>query len=171
MGSGRLSWGMASIQLETFIEAPAGRVFDLARSIDAHMASSSQSGERAVAGVTSGLIGLGDEVTWEARHFGIRQRLCVRVTDFERPQMFADEMVSGAFESMRHVHRFVEVDGGTRMVDEFSFRAPLGPLGRIAEWAILTRYMRRFLVERNRILKETAESDAWSAYLPAGSGL
>ena len=41
--------------------------------------------ERAIAGVTHGLIELGDEVTWEARHFGIRQTLKVRITGFERP--------------------------------------------------------------------------------------
>ncbi|NJM41916.1 MAG: hypothetical protein HC853_14760 [Anaerolineae bacterium] len=39
---------------------------------------------RAIAGVTSGLIGLGQEVTWRARHFGIWQSLTVRITEFQR---------------------------------------------------------------------------------------
>ena len=74
---------MALIQLTTRIAAPAERVFDLARSIDAHMASTSQSGEKAIAGRTSGLIEEGETVTWEAKHFGVKQRLKVKMTKVE----------------------------------------------------------------------------------------
>lgn len=55
----------------TRIGAPVEVVLDLSLDIDAHMASMAHSGERAIGGVTSGLIGLGEEVTWRARHFGI----------------------------------------------------------------------------------------------------
>ena len=71
---------MPLIVLETRIRAPRERVFDLARSIDAHQSSTSGTSERAVAGVTSGLIGLGEEVTWRARHLGVTQHLTVRAT-------------------------------------------------------------------------------------------
>ncbi len=50
---------MPLIELSTGIRAPIERVFDLARSIDAHVASTGQTRERAVAGRTSGLIELG----------------------------------------------------------------------------------------------------------------
>jgi hypothetical protein len=72
---------MMVIQLSTSIAAPPERVFDLVRSIDAHQQSAEGTKERAVAGVTHGLIGLGNEVTWEATHFGIKQRLTVRITE------------------------------------------------------------------------------------------
>jgi ligand-binding SRPBCC domain-containing protein len=94
------------LRLSTMIKAPRERVFDLARSIDAHKISTKGTEERAIAGVTSGLIGLNDEVTWEARHFGLRQKLTVRITEFERPCRFQDVMVSGAFKSMIHDHEF-----------------------------------------------------------------
>jgi hypothetical protein len=55
----------------TMIDAPPDVVFDLSLDIDAHLASMARSGERAIAGVTTGQIGLGEEVTWRARHFGI----------------------------------------------------------------------------------------------------
>jgi len=97
---------MPVIELSTLILAPSERVFDLARSIDAHQDSTSGTEERAIAGVTKGLIGLNDEVTWEARHLGVRQRLTVRVTAFERPRHFQDAMVSGAFKRMVHDHEF-----------------------------------------------------------------
>jgi ligand-binding SRPBCC domain-containing protein len=157
---------MPLIQLETKIEAPQDRVFDLARSIDAHMASTEGTNERAIGGRTSGLIELGEMVTWEAIHFGVRQRLTVRVTSFDRPHVFSDEMISGAFASMKHSHRFLPDGTGTLMRDEFHFSAPLGLLGRVAEWMFLTRYMANFLRSRSQALKDLAESQDWRRYLP-----
>jgi len=157
---------MPTIELETPIAAPPDRVFDLARNIDLHTASTSRSAERAVAGVTSGLIGLGQEVTWRARHFGVWQWLTVQITEFDRPTHFADVMLRGAFRRMEHHHYFEPAaDGSTKMRDVFSFESPLGILGRIADVLFLTRYMTSFLVERNRVLKDTAESNAWEQYV------
>ena len=147
---------MPLIELETQIEAPIERVFDLARSIDAHMASTEGSNERAVAGRTTGLIGDGETVTWEARHFGVKQRLSVRITKFDRPHVFEDVMIRGAFSSMHHTHRFTSSGAGTLMKDEFHFAAPFGFLGRIAEGLFLTGYMRRFLMQRAVKLKQMA---------------
>src|ERR1039458_3836455 len=106
---------MPAIELSTFIRASRERVFDLARSIDAHQESTGGTEERAVAGVTKGLIGMNGEVTWEARHLGVRQRLTVRVTSFDRPRHFQDTMISGAFRSMVHDHEFSEHPEGTLM--------------------------------------------------------
>ena len=156
---------MAVIELSTLIRAPRARVFDLARSIDAHQDSTGDTEERAVAGLTKGLIGMDGEVTWEARHFGVRQRLTVRVTAFDRPKHFRDVMISGAFKSMAHDHRFSEHPEGTLMSDRFEFVSPLGILGKIADRLFLTTYMRRFLVRRNEVLKLLAESAEWGRYL------
>jgi ligand-binding SRPBCC domain-containing protein len=153
------------IEQSTVIRAPRARVFDLARSVDAHQDTTGGTEERAVAGVTHGLIGMNDEVTWEARHFGVRQRLKVRVTAFERPQHFQDIMVSGAFKRMVHDHEFAEHPAGTLMRDRFEFESPRGVLGKIADWLFLTSYMRRFIVRRNGVLKQLAESAEWRRYL------
>jgi ligand-binding SRPBCC domain-containing protein len=158
---------MVILRLSTSIAAPPERVFDLARSIDAHQESAEGTQERAVAGVTQGLIGLGDEVTWEARHFGIRQKLTVRITGFERPFRFQDSMVSGAFKSMKHDHEFAEHPPGTLMIDRFEFESPFGVLGRVFDRMFLFGYMRRFLLRRNTILKRLAESEDWRRYLTA----
>ena len=71
---------MPTIRVETRIEAPVERCFDLARDVDLHRRSLARTGERAVGGVTTGLLGPGDTVTWEGRHFGVRQRLTARIT-------------------------------------------------------------------------------------------
>ncbi len=161
---------MPTIELSTVIRAPRERVFDLARSIDAHHDTTSGTEERAIAGVTSGLIGMNDEVTWEARHFGVRQRLTVRVTAFDRPKHFQDIMVSGVFKHMVHDHDFANHPAGTLMRDRFEFESPLGMLGRIVDALFLTSYMRRFLVRRNEALKRLAESEKWRSYLDSDQG-
>jgi len=150
---------MPVIVLRTRVAAPPSRCFDLARDVELHQRSTTASRERAVAGVTSGLLGLGDEVTWEATHFGIRQRLTSRIREFDPPNRFVDEMVRGAFARFRHEHQFLAVDGGTEMVDIFDYTSPLGPLGRLADGLFLRRYMTTLLRERNAYLKRAAESE------------
>jgi ligand-binding SRPBCC domain-containing protein len=156
---------MPVIQLATSIAAPIERVFDLARSVELHIDSTSGTGERAVAGVTSGLIGSGEEVTWRARHFGVWQSLTVRITAFERPTHFADAMLEGIFRRMEHHHYFEPSGSGITMRDVFTYESPLGILGRIADFLFFERYLRSFLIERNRVIKATAESDAWKQYI------
>ena len=153
---------MSRIELTTRIRAPRERVFDLARDIDAHVASATGTDEHPVEGKgkTSGLMELGDEATWRARHFGVVQELTSRITAFDRPRHFRDSMVRGAFARFDHDHFFDEDGGLTVARDVFDFTAPLGPLGKLADAVFLERYMRRFLEERMRVLKEMAERDS-----------
>jgi ligand-binding SRPBCC domain-containing protein len=159
-----------TIRLTTHIAAPVERCFDLVRSIDLHAQSLTRTGERAIESVTAGLIGPGQSVTWEATHFGVRQRLTSRITAYDWPRHFRDSMVRGAFRRFDHDHHF-EPDGHGRTVlrDVFDFEAPLGPLGRLAEATFLTRYMRRLLTERNAVLKRVTESEAWRPFLEDGA--
>jgi ligand-binding SRPBCC domain-containing protein len=155
----------------TVIRAPITRVFDLARSIEVHLLGNTHFGEQATAGTRSGLIGPGESITWRARHFFIRQNLTSAITAFDSPRYFQDTMLRGAFRSMQHDHHFRELptpDGSplTEMRDDFRVSAPLGPLGWIAERLILRRYMRNLLRERNIIIQQVAESNAWQQYLP-----
>jgi len=154
---------MPRIELQTESRAPREICFDLARDIDWHVRSATATREQAVAGVTHGLIGLGQEVTWRARHFGIWQHLTSRIVAFDPPRHFRDSMVSGAFARMDHDHFFDAVDGRTLMRDVFDFTSPLGPLGRVADAVVLTRHMRAFLRARNQILKVEAEARAAAA--------
>lgn len=151
---------MPVITLVTWIAAPPERCFDLSRSVELHVASTEGTGETAVGGKTTGLLDLGDSVTWRARHFGIWQTLTSRMTIFDRPRHFRDSMVDGAFARFDHDHFFEARGDGTEMRDVFDFTSPLGPLGRIADTLVLTRYMRRFLESRNRVIREAAEGGA-----------
>ena len=150
---------MTKIELSTHINAPIERCFDLARSIELHIESIKQTGEQAIAGRTTGLIEMGETVTWRAKHFGIRQTLTSKITEFNYPNYFTDELVKGAFKSFRHEHHFYAVNDQTVMKDIFIFESPFGILGEFVNRLFLGQYMEDLLKKRNTVIKKAAESD------------
>lgn len=148
---------METVTVETWIRAPLQRCFDAARDLDLHVQSLAHTGEVAVAGRTSGLIGMGEEVTWRGRHFGVRQHFTSKITAFDAPRHFQDSMQRGAFRLFVHDHFFSGSGDGTLMVDVLLFAAPLGLLGRIAEKLVLRRYLARLLTSRAAVIKAAAE--------------
>lgn len=110
-------------ELTTLLPVPRERAFDASLDIDLHTRSMAASREQAVAGVTSGLIGPGESVTWRARHFGVLMRLTSRITAYDRPARFVDEQTSGPFARFRHEHLFFPEGESTRMVDRIEFTA------------------------------------------------
>ncbi len=149
---------MPSIILETHINASPETCFDLMRDIRIHTQTTSQTNEKTVAGVTDGKIGLGQTVTFEGTHFGMRQRLTVKVTAFEWPRLFVDEMIEGRFRSFKHIHEFTPEKGGTLMRDTLEWTSPFGILGRVIDRLLLERHLRDLVGTRNRKLKEIAEA-------------
>ena len=147
---------MAGFRIVTDIAAPVEVCFDLSRSIDLHLESMVASQEQAVGGVTSGLIGPGEEVSWQARHLGRTWRMTSRITAFDRPHRFVDEMVRGPFKVFRHEHLFEDHDGGTRMTDVVEVRMALGPVAPVAD-QVARAYLRRLMTQRNTTIRIRAE--------------
>lgn len=151
----------ATFSLVTDLPVPPERAFDWSLDVDAHTRSLAGTGEQAVDGVTAGRIGLGETVTFRARHLGVVWRLTSRITELEPPTpgrggRFVDEQVRGPFAAFRHEHVFEPTDGagtgtgpGCRMTDTITYRAPFGPLGVVAERLVLTRHLRRTIATRN----------------------
>jgi ligand-binding SRPBCC domain-containing protein len=160
---------LVTIEEITCIDAPIERCFDLARSVEVHVLGNVHYGEQAVAtaGVTSGLIGASQQVTWRAKHFCVWQQLTSEITRLDPPSYFRDVMVQGIFRSMEHDHHFRQLPSGqTEMRDIFIVAAPLPGLGRLAEILFMREYMRKLLHERNAVIKRVAESSEWRQYLP-----
>jgi ligand-binding SRPBCC domain-containing protein len=156
---------MPVIHLTTFIEAPAQRVFDLSRSIDFHQKSMQQTNEKAIDGVTTGLIKLNQRVTWQAKHLFKTRQFETMITAMEPCNYFEDAMVRGDFISVRHKHHFKQVANGTIMIDLFTFETPYKQLGKFINWLFLTRYMKRLLLRRNDLLRQYAETAKWQTIL------
>jgi ligand-binding SRPBCC domain-containing protein len=157
-----------TIIIETQIAAPIERCFLLSLSIDLHMESTTVTSERAIAGITHGIIGPGESVTWRGRHFGLMLTHESRITRYERPRYFQDVMVRGAFRSFTHDHYFnFQGENETSMRDELHFAVPLGPIGRMAEVHVLRQHLTRFLIARNQTIRRVAEGphNVWSRYL------
>ncbi|MGN9841019.1 SRPBCC family protein [Nonomuraea sp. H19] len=149
---------MSYFEVVTLVQAPMELVFDTSLSVEAHTSSMSASRERAVAGVTSGRLALGDHVTWQARHFGITWRLTSAITACARPGYFVDEQLAGPFRHWRHEHHFTAAGDGTLMKDVVDFAAPAGPPGTLAEVLVLRRHMTKLILLRNRHIKELTEA-------------
>jgi ligand-binding SRPBCC domain-containing protein len=152
---------MPTLRIMSVIDAPVEICFDLARDIDFHRRSTGNTKEEAVGGVTTGLIGPGESVTWEATHFGVRQRLTSKITQYDRPRHFRDSQVKGAFKWFDHDHWFEPVSTGrTKATEVFSYRSPWGFVGRLADLLFLQRYMYGFLARRHEKIKQEAEQRA-----------
>jgi ligand-binding SRPBCC domain-containing protein len=156
---------MPTIHLTTFIAAPAEVVFDLSRHIGLHKESMASYKEEAVAGTRAGLIEKDETVTWRAKHLFKNRLLRVKITEMKKQEMFIDEQVQGDFKMMKHEHYFKPCENGTLLIDLFHFESPYGLLGRWFNSIYLTGYMKKLLEQRNRVIKETAESDRWKRLL------
>lgn len=156
---------MPKIELKTEINSTIEICFDLSRSIDLHKISTAKTNEEAIEGTTSGLINLNETVTWQATHFGVRQKLTSKITAFNRPKYFRDEQLKGAFKSIYHEHIFEQIDKKVIMTDIFEFKTPFGILGNIFNKLILTKHLRKLLIDRNNVIKDFAETDKWKLVL------
>ncbi len=156
---------MPRIEIRTEIKSKKEIVFDLSRSIDLHKISTKHTNEQATSGKTSGLIEINESVTWRAKHFGIYQNLTSKITEFDKPNYFVDEMQKGAFKEFKHKHHFVEFNNRTLMTDIFTYKSPFGVFGKLADKLFLKKYMTELLTERNRVIKEFAESENWKELL------
>lgn len=157
---------MVEIVEHSTILAPIERVFNLSRSIDLHLISTQKTKEKAVAGVTTGLIGINEEVTWQAQHLFKKRYFTSRITHLNAPFYFRDEMVKGDFSSFEHEHFFEATAYGTYMTDKLLLCSPYGWLGKLADLVFMEKYIHGLIIERNRVIKEVAESNEWQKIIP-----
>src|SRR5262249_55809680 len=146
--------------------------FLLSLSIDLHMASTAHTRERAIAGITHGIIEHNQTVTWRGRHFRLMLEHTSLIDRYDSPRYFRDVMIKGHFRSFEHEHFFEPIaNGATLMRDRLALEAAYGPLGWLIERLILRDYFTRFLSERNAVIKRTAEgaSSEWQKYLQNAS--
>jgi ligand-binding SRPBCC domain-containing protein len=157
---------VSRIELETLIVAPPERCFDLSLSVELHLDSTAETGERVVGGTSSGVLRLDDQITWEARHLGWKHRLSMVISAHDRPRTFRDELVRGPFRHLAHDHFFEPVERGTLMRDVFKFSSVFPPADRL----VVAPHLRRSLVQRNQFIRDLAEGEGWRRYIPPGDG-
>ena len=148
---------MTTIHLFTNIKAPIETVFNNSRNITVHIETASKTNEKAIAGITSGLIELNETVTWQGKHFGLKLQHQSKITQMQFPNNFTDEMVKGCFKSFKHEHTFTSKNGITIMEDKLMYATPFGIFGKLFDKIALKKYLINFLLERNKSLKKLSE--------------
>lgn len=148
---------MTTINLNTKINAPIDKVFDLSRSIDVHIQTMNHTQEKAIAGRTSGCIELGETVRWRGKHFGVYVEHESIISAFEKPIYFIDEMIDGHFKWLKHEHIFKEKNGQTVMIDKFAYQTPFGVFGWLFDKLLLKKHLTAILEKRSNQIKELAE--------------
>lgn len=156
---------MPVIHLTTFIPAPVERVFDLSRHISLHKISMEHTGERAVSGITSGLINKDDTVTWKGKHLFKTRFFTSKITEMQPYEKFTDKMIRGDFTSFEHEHYFKPADNGTIVIDIVRFETPYGWLGELINKFYLTSYLEKMIIHRNEVIKQYAVSEKGKALL------
>lgn len=147
---------MTRIEIRTHLDGRPERAFDVARDIGVHERTMASTGERAIAGRAAGPIGLGEEVTFRARHLGRWWQLTSRIVALEPPVRFVDGQVQGPFRWFRYEHRFDPEGPGTRMTDIWEHELRWGVAGRLVDALVVRHVMRRLLTIRARALAELA---------------
>jgi ligand-binding SRPBCC domain-containing protein len=149
---------MTTINLSTKIKTHKQVIFDLSRNIDIHKLSTAKSNETAIDGLTSGLINIGETVTWRGKHFGFYLTHKSIISAMNLYDYFVDEMVEGKFKSFKHEHSFIDGNGFVLMIDKIQYQTPYGIFGRLFDVLILKKHLTNFITERNKVLKELAEN-------------
>jgi ligand-binding SRPBCC domain-containing protein len=156
---------LAEIIIITHINSTLEITFDLSQSIELHEISTRETNEQAVEGVTTGLIGPSETVTWRARHLFRTRFFTSKITAFTRPYYFKDEMQQGDFKKFVHEHFFENNENGILMKDKLLLEAPFGLMGKLATELFLKTYISNLVVKRNEIIKAYAESGEWRKIL------
>jgi len=149
---------MTRIELNTEIKGTLQEVFDLSRSIDFHVKSAAKSKEKAIEGVTSGLINLNETVRWRGRHFGLYLTHTSKIIEMVKNESFTDVMTQGHFTYFIHQHIFKQTAAGVNMIDKLQYKVPYGPLGWIIDRLFIKRHLHNFLLERNQQIKHQIEN-------------
>ncbi len=156
---------MPTIHLTTFIAAPPEVVFNLSRHIGLHKISQQAHKEEAIAGITNGLIQQGESVTWKAKHLFKTRLLKIKISQMQPFSFFEDVMEEGDFKLFQHQHYFKPTQNGTIVIDQLNFESPYGFVGKLFNQLYLSNYIKKLLLQRNKVIKEYAETKKWEVLL------
>lgn len=93
-------------------------------------------------------------ISYKLRVHGLPVGWLTRITRWNPPYEFADVQLKGPYALWDHTHRFVEENGGTRMIDQVEYALRLGILGDLAHALLVRRDVENIFTYRNAVIAE-----------------
>lgn len=96
----------------------------------------------------------GAVIAYSLRVRGIPLKWLTEIERWNPPFEFIDVQLKGPYKLWRHTHRFVEAEGGTRILDRVDYALPFGPLGRLVHRLQVARDLEKVFDYRERCVRE-----------------
>ena len=153
---------MIRLHHRAIVRARISLCFDLARSVDVHIATAESIGAKAIGGRQHGLSEPGDSTSWSAVFFGCRFGITTGITQLVWPWEFRDEMTHGPFKYFGHHYTFRAVSESiTECHDDFFFESAFPFVDRF----VLKTVLQKALYSRARKLAEYAEAEEMRCHI------
>jgi ligand-binding SRPBCC domain-containing protein len=156
---------MGFIHITNFIAAPSETVYDLSRHILLQKKAMDKIGVRQLRGVSSGLLSVNDTILWGLRIVNKDFLFSLKVTELNPGHFIQEDMTQGSLESFKHMRHFKKIQNGTLVIDEIFYSLPKKVWTPWIDRFFLNGKLHELLRERNKVLKEYAESNKWRALL------
>jgi ligand-binding SRPBCC domain-containing protein len=85
---------------------------------------------------------------------------------YEPPHRFGERQLRGPFRKCQHIHEFLEVNGGTKIIDHIEVELPMWMGGALATRLFAARRLRRMFEYRQRAYRTLVESGQIAAKQP-----
>ena len=85
---------------------------------------------------------------------GIKTDWITEITQVTEGEFFINEQKLGPYAMWHHEHRLIDIEGGIRMMDIITYRAPFGILGKMVEPLIIRSKLRGIFEYREETLTE-----------------
>lgn len=94
---------------------------------------------------------VGARIEYALRVHGLPIRWTSEITVWDPPHRFVDQQIRGPYRWWRHEHRFEEIAGATRVIDDVEY---VVPGGRLIHWLFVQRDLRRIFEHRRQALAQ-----------------
>lgn len=157
---------MSTIHVTSFIHAPVERTFNLSRSTSLHKAVLRTYRKGVLEGGSEGLMEPGERVSFKLGFLGRQRELITKIDTLDFPKMFVSTLVKGSFRNLRHEHHFKPIENGTLLIDLLEYEPAFGAAGKLADSLLIRSFLKKYLVAKNRLIKQYAEGEKWKVVLP-----
>jgi ligand-binding SRPBCC domain-containing protein len=156
---------MPVLEFEIVIGAPLEKVWAFFQRIDSLVALTPPQEQMAIESADEPLLA-GARIVLAVKGPMRRARWVAKIVEHRPPHAvvfgeearFVDEQEEGPFAFWRHEHEFERIDAkSTRVMDRITYRAPLGPIGWVGDFAFVRPKLRRAFRFRHEQMRKLLE--------------